>query len=236
MGKIDIKGDVVDDMTAEWYSYWGIDSVSPKAVQLAIENDEDDKITLDIASNGGDVFAASEIYTLLRASGKQITANVQGLAASAASVIAMAGDTVRISPTAQIMIHKASNGNIGNADSMRKNADTLDSIDSSIVNAYVLKTGMKDTDVLKLMQDETWMNAQTAVDKGFADEIMFVNEDDPVFTNSLHTMPSKEKLNQFFNMRLKEKQAAIDKLENKPNSQPSNSLREQKLAILLDKN
>jgi len=222
MGKIDIKGDVVDDMTAEWYSYWGIDSVSPKAVQLAIENDEDDKITLDIASNGGDVFAASEIYTLLRASGKQITANVQGLAASAASVIAMAGDTVRISPTAQIMIHKASNGNIGNADSMRKNADTLDSIDSSIVNAYVLKTGMKDTDVLKLMQDETWMNAQTAVDKGFADEIMFFenNEEDIMVTNATHQLPSK---------------SAIAKFKNMIATPKTNTLREQKLAILLEK-
>lgn len=222
MGKIDIKGDVVDDMTAEWYSYWGIDSVSPKAVQLAIENDEDDKITLDIASSGGDVFAASEIYTLLRASGKQITANVQGLAASAASVIAMAGDTVRISPTAQIMIHKASNGNIGNADSMRKNADTLDSIDSSIVNAYVLKTGMKDTDVLKLMQDETWMNAQTAVDKGFADEIMFFDNDEEeiMVTNAVHQLPSK---------------SAITKFKNMIATPKTNTLREQKLAILLEK-
>lgn len=236
MGKIDIKGDIASNDLVAFYDFFGMTCTYPKMVQDAIENDEDEEITLNIASNGGDVFAASEIYTLLRASGKQITANIQGLAASAASVIAMAGDTVRISPTAQIMIHKALNGNVGNADSMRKNADTLDSIDSSIVNAYVLKTGMEDTDVLKLMQDETWMNAQTAVDKGFADEIMFVNEDDPVFTNSLHTMPSKEKLNQFFNMRLKEKQAAIDKLEHKPNSQPSNSLREQKLAILLEKN
>lgn len=224
MGKIDIKGDVVDNMTGSFFDYWGMDSVYPKKIQQAIENDSDDEITLDVASDGGDVFAASEIYTMLKASGKHITVNIQGLAASAASVISMAGDTVRISPTAQMMIHKASNGFWGNADDMRSNADTLDSIDSSIVNAYALKTGHKDTDILQLMQNTTWMNAQTAVDKGFADEIMFVDENQPVFTNSLHSLPSKKALNKFLNM-----------VNNKQTSQPKQSVREQKLAILLGK-
>lgn len=224
MGKIDIKGDVVDNMTGSFFDYWGMDSVYPKKIQQAIENDGDDEITLDVASDGGDVFAASEIYTMLKASGKHITVNIQGLAASAASVISMAGDTVRISPTAQMMIHKASNGLWGNADDMRSNADTLDSIDSSIVNAYALKTGHKDTDILQLMQNTTWMNAQTAVEKGFADEIMFVDENQPVFTNSLHNLPSKKALNKFLNM-----------VNNKQPSQPKQSVREQKLAILLGK-
>ena len=108
MGKIDIKGDIVSDDAGAFYEYFGMSSTYPKLVQDAIANDEDEEITLNIASNGGDVFAASEIYTMLKASGKRIVVNVQGLAASAASVISMAGDTVRISPTAHIMIHKAS--------------------------------------------------------------------------------------------------------------------------------
>ena len=162
----------------------------------------------------------------------------------------MAGDTVRISPTAQLMIHKASNDACGNADTMRKNADVLDSIDASIVNAYVLKTGMKESDLIHLMSNETWMNAQTAVDKGFADEIMFVDENKPLITNSLHVLPSREALNKFYNMQFKEKNAEANKAledeiekrivsaktitQTQP-SQPVNSVRERKLAILLDK-
>ncbi len=240
MGKIDIKGDVVSNDYGSFFDFWGIDSVYPKKVQQALAEDDDDEITLEVASNGGDVFAASEIYTMLKASGKHITVNIQGLAASAASVISMAGDTVRISPTAQLMIHKAANDNSGNADSMRKNAEVLESIDSSIVNAYVLKTGLKDTEVLQLMQNETWMNAQTAVSKGFADEIMFVDDNEPLYTNSIHQLPTREALNKFFNMQFKGNQNKLDNLESfeirveKP-SQPTNSLKERKLAILLGK-
>ena len=153
MGKIDIKGDIVSNEYGAFYDFWGMNSVYPKKIQQALEADTDEEITLDVASNGGSVFAASEIYTMLKASGKHIVVNIQGLAASAASVISMAGDTVRISPTAQLMIHKASNDACGSADSMRKNADVLDSIDTSIVNAYVLKTGMKESDLIQLMSN-----------------------------------------------------------------------------------
>lgn len=250
MGKIDIKGDIVSNEYGTFYDFWGMDSVYPKKIQQALEADTDEEITLDVASNGGSVFAASEIYTMLKASGKHVVVNIQGLAASAASVISMAGDTVRISPTAQLMIHKASNDACGNADSMRKNADVLDSIDTSIVNAYVLKTGMKESDLIHLMSNETWMNAQTAVDKGFADEIMFVDENKPLITNSLHVLPSREALNKFYNMQFKEKNAEAkkaleDEIEKRivntktitqtQQSQPVNSVRERKLAILFDK-
>lgn len=222
MGTIDIKGDVVDNLYGTFFDYWGIDSVYPKKVKEAIDNDEDGELVLDIASNGGDVFAASEIYTMLKASGKKVTVRVQGLAASAASVIAMAGDVVKMSPTAQIMIHKSSSGLVGNADDMRHNAETLDSVDSAIVNAYKLKTGRDEADILQLMQNETWMNAQKAVDMGFADEMMFVNEDEDIITNSMHSLPSKTALNTFLNMLAKDKAT-------------TNNLKAQKLAILQEK-
>ena len=157
----------------------------------------------------------------------------------------MRGDLVGIGRAGQLMIHKASNDACGNADRMRENADVLDSIDTSIVNAYVLKTGMKESDLIHLMSNETWMNAQTAVDKGFADEIMFVDADKPLITNSLRVLPSREALNKFYNMQLKEQnKAPEDKNKNrltgeslikKQPSQPVNSVRERKLAILLDK-
>ncbi|MCE2160255.1 Clp protease ClpP [Streptococcus thermophilus] len=221
MGKIDIKGDIASDDLVAFYDFFGMKCTYPKMVQDAIENDKDEEITLNIASNGGDVFAASEIYTMLKASGKRIVVNVQGLAASAASVISMAGDTVRISPTAQIMIHKASTGIRGNSDDLEHQSAVLSSIDESIALAYEMKTGLKQTELLDLMAKETWLNAKTAVDKGFADEIMFSDtEEEVMVTNAVHQLPSKSAINKFKNMIAKPK---------------TNSLREQKLAILLEK-
>lgn len=222
MGKIDIKGYIVSNDDREFYDYYGMTCTYPKMVQDAITNDEDEEITLNIASNGGDVFAASEIYTMLRDSGKRIVVNIQGLAASAASVISMAGNTVRISPTAHIMIHKASSGFVGNSDDMEHQSVVLNSIDESIALAYEMKTGLKQPELLDLMAKETWLNAKTAVDKGFADQIMFFDDDEEqiMVTNAVHQMPSKSAINKFKNMIAKPK---------------TNSLREQKLAILLEK-
>lgn len=229
MGKIDIKGDIVSNDVGEFYEWFGMSSTYPQKIQQAILNDEDNEIVLDVASNGGDVFAASEIYTMLRDSQKNIVVNIQGLAASAASVIAMAGDTVRMSPTSQLMIHKASVSTVGNSDDLEHESEVLNGIDESIAMAYELKTGMKQSDILQLMSNETWMNAKVAVDKGFADEIMFNESDDePIFENAIHALPSKAAINKFKNLIAKEKL-------NKQSSQLTNSVREQKLAILLDK-
>ena len=225
MTKIDIKGDIVDNDTGEFFDYFGMSSVYPRKVQRAIENDEDEEIILDVASNGGDVFSASEIYTMLKSSGKNIVVNIQGLAASAASVISMAGNTVNISPTAQLMIHKVSVIGAGNADDFEHEAKVLNGIDESIASAYELKTGMKQEDLLQMMANETWLNAKEAVDKGFADNIMFSNEE-IVVTNSINHIPSKQAINKFKNLIAKEQ------LKNEKDSQPKISLREQKLAIL----
>ncbi|WP_249629092.1 head maturation protease, ClpP-related [Streptococcus uberis] len=228
MTKIDIKGDIVDNDTGEFFDYFGMSSVYPKKVQQAIENDEDEEIILDVASNGGDVFSASEIYTMLKSSGKNIVVNIQGLAASAASVISMAGNTVNISPTAQLMIHKASVIGAGNADDFEHEAKVLNGIDESIASAYELKTGMKQEDLLQMMASETWLNAKEAVDKGFADNIMFSNDENEeiVITNSINHIPSKQAINKFKNLIAKEQ------LKNEKDSQPKISLRDQKLAIL----
>ncbi len=228
MGKIDIKGDIVSNDVGEFYEWFGMSSTYPQKIQQAILNDEDNEIVLDVASNGGDVFAASEIYTMLRDSQKNIVVNIQGLAASAASVIAMAGNTVRMSPTSQLMIHKASVSTVGNSYDLEHESEVLNGIDESIAMAYELKTGMKQTDILQLMSNETWMNAKVAVDKGFADEIMFNESDDePIFENAIHALPSKAAINKFKNLIAKEKL-------NKQSSQSTNSVRERKLAILLD--
>ena len=227
---IEIKNSIVSDVVGTLYDKMGVsDYTSPKKVKAqlkdcAFSND----LIVNVSSGGGDVFAASEIYTMLRDSGKKVTVNIQGLAASAASVISMAGDTVRISPTAQIMIHKASNGIQGNADGMSHNANVLDGIDKSIAAAYVAKTGMKESDLIQMMSNETWLTAKDAVDKGFADEIMFNDEsNNQNYQNSTFgTVITDAVATQFLN--------SIQQTEKQP-SQPVNSVRERKLAILLDK-
>lgn len=224
---INIKGDVVNDETAAFYSFFDIPAISPNQVSSILNNDDDD-VTVDIASDGGDVFAASEIYTLLKKYSGKVTVNIEGLAASAASVIAMAGDQINISPTAQIMIHKAWGTIDGNSDDFAHQATVLSGIDESIAAAYEAKTGMKQTDLLNLMSQETWLTAQEAVDKGFADEIMFVDQKEPQVVNSISHIPSKKAVNKLFNLisriNYQEKQ-----------SQPSGNLKERKLAILLGK-
>lgn len=198
---------------------------------------ETDDVEVDIASNGGDVFAASEIYTMLKGYQGNVTVNIQGLAASAASVIAMAGDKVSISPTAQIMIHKAWSGVQGNTDDLAHQSAVLDGIDKSIVAAYSDKTGMDSSDVLQLMSNETWMTAQDAVDKGFADEIMFVDDKQPQFTNSVSDIPTKEAVNKFMNLLATAKSKSKPQQTEQPKkSQPANALLQSKLAILMGKN
>lgn len=232
-----IKGNVVDDETAAFYQFFGMPAVSPAGVSNVLDSaGPNDDVEVDIASNGGDVFAASEIYTMLKNYQGNVTVNVQGLAASAASVIAMAGDKVSISPTAQIMIHKAWSGVQGNADDLSHESNVLDSIDQSIVAAYVAKTGMAADDVLQLMANETWMTAQDAVDKGFADEIMFVDDKQPQFTNSVSEIPSKAAINKFMNLISKSQPKPTQQPTQPKESQPANALMQSKLAILMGKN
>ncbi|WP_282803949.1 head maturation protease, ClpP-related [Secundilactobacillus kimchicus] len=202
---IDIKGDIIDNETALMYDYFGLPNVSPGAVDKILNDDTDDpnesgEVIVNVASNGGDVFAASEIYTALKNYRGAVTVNVQGLAASAASVIAMAGDKVNVSPTAQIMIHKAWSELQGNADGLAHQSEVLDGIDNSIANAYVAKTGKSKDEVLRLMSNETWLTAQDAVDQGFADEIMFVDNKQLQAVNATGNIISHEAVNKFLNL------------------------------------
>ena len=204
MIKIPIKGDIIDNDTAEFYDFWGMNNYcSPNQVESALQNANHQPVTVEIASNGGDVFAGSEIYSLLKGYDNDVMVNIVGLAASAASVIAMAGDTVKIAPTAQIMIHKAWTDSQGNADDLEHQANVLGTIDQSIASAYEKKTGMNQDELLQMMSNETWLTAKDAVDKGFADEIMFEDEQTPVFNSTEKPVVSKATLNKFRNMQMK---------------------------------
>lgn len=170
---IEIKGVIVSDDEKWIYDWFGIAAVSPADVTNALLDADGDDVDVIINSGGGSVFAGSEIYTALKDYKGQVLVKVVGVAASAASVIAMAGDLVAISPTAQIMIHNAWSRAVGDYRDMQHTSDWLKNINSSIANAYRLKTGLSDSELKNMMDQETWLNAQQALEKGFVDEIMF---------------------------------------------------------------
>lgn len=134
-------------------------------------------------SGGGDVFAGSEIYSALRAyslNGGGVTVNIVGLAASAASVIAMAGDVVRITPVGQIMIHNAYiQGASGDYRDMNHMSGVLKNVNLTLANAYRLKTGKSEGELLSMLDDETWLTPEQALRHGFVDEILFDDQAQP---------------------------------------------------------
>ena len=152
-------------------SFWG-DEVTPQAFRDELEAEEGD-VTVWICSPGGNVFAAAEIYTMLCDHKGKITVKIDSIAASAASVVAMAGDRVLMSPVAMLMIHDPMTIAMGNAADMEKAIATLNEVKASIINAYQRKTGLSRNKISQLMENETWMNAKKAVELGFADEILF---------------------------------------------------------------
>ena len=129
-------------------------------------------ITVWINSPGGDCIAASQIYTMLMDYKGDVTVKIDGIAASAASVIAMAGTEVLMSPTSLIMIHNPATIAMGDHDDMKKAIAMLDEVKESIINAYEIKTGLTRDRLSKLMDAETWMNANKAVELGFADGVL----------------------------------------------------------------
>ncbi|WP_201793863.1 head maturation protease, ClpP-related [Escherichia coli] len=163
------------------YDWLDWDCTAPKNVVLP-ETGED--IEVHINSGGGDVYAGSEIYTALRSYSGKVVVKIVGIAASAASVIAMAGDVIEISPTAQIMIHNVSSRVDGDHNTLLHEAGVLEGFNKSIANAYVDKTGKTLDDLLDLMNKTTWFDAESAVNQGFADRIMFAGEIAPTFAAS----------------------------------------------------
>ena len=135
-----------------------------------------ENITLRINSIGGDVFQAQAMYSYLKSHPANITVKVDGLAASAASVIAMAGKTVEISPTGYLMIHNPSMMAWGDSAEMQRAKNMLDEVKEGIINAYEVRTGLSRQQLSDMMDAETWLSAKKAVELGFADKIMFEDE------------------------------------------------------------
>ena len=134
--------------------------------------DDDGDVVIYLNSPGGDGMAASEIYTMLMDYRGSVTIKIDGIAASAASVIAMAGTSVLMAPTSLMMIHNPMTAAFGSKDEMEKAIEMLEEVKESIINAYELRTGLSRARISHLMDSETWMNAKRAIELGFADGML----------------------------------------------------------------
>ena len=208
MKTINLKGEIVSNDLAKTYRYYGYNCTCPNDFSDLAESEDD--LELVINSRGGSVLEASEIFTAIKDYKGNITAKIVGFAGSCASWIAMAADKVKISPMGFIMIHNSSTFAIGDNRDMDTASNMLKTIDASIRNTYKEKTGLSDDELTDLMDKESWFNATTALEKNFADEIMF--EEEAVVTNSFFNdleIPSKEILN-IINIKKEEKKERGD--------------------------
>ena len=180
MAKIKLTGAIVDNDTAEVYQWFGFDAISAKAVDRAIKAlEEGENLEIDLNSPGGYCSVGAEIYTMLRqasADSHMVTVNVVGEACSAATVLMCGADEVKASDVAMFMFHNASLAAKGKARDMRSATECLEQTDESIVNAYVAKTGKSREELHDLIDAETWMSAQRALEFGFVDGMMFEEE------------------------------------------------------------
>lgn len=170
--KVNIKGAIISSDDQWIYDLFEMESTSPKNVSESLEMANGADLEVIINSGGGSVHAGSEIYTMLKDYSGDVEIKIVGLCASAASVIAMAG-RVKMSPTAQMMIHNAMGRNQGDYRSMDAASEMLKVVNKTIANAYRLKSGMSEEELLSLMDNETWLTPQDALEKGLIDEIMF---------------------------------------------------------------
>ena len=167
-----LDGEISDE------TWWG-DEITPQMFRSELNAAEGD-IDLWINSPGGDCYAAAQIYNMLMEYKGNVNVKIDGIAASAASVVAMAGTIVEMSPVATIMIHNPMTVSIGDTHEMERTITFLAEIKESIINAYELKTGLSRTKISRLMDAETWMNAKKAVELGFADSVLYADVQRPV--------------------------------------------------------
>ena len=167
-----LDGEISDE------TWWG-DEVTPQMFRSELNAAEGD-IDLWINSPGGDCYAAAQIYNMLMEYKGNVNVKIDGIAASAASVVAMAGSTVEISPLGMLMIHNPMTVSIGDTHEMERTITFLSEIKESIINAYEIKTGLSRAKISRLMDAETWMNAKKAVELGFADSVLYADVQRPM--------------------------------------------------------
>jgi len=232
--KIDINGPIVSNDDAWIYEWFEMDATWPRKVIQELDNANGEDVIISINSPGGYVWDGSEIYTALKNYPGYTETQIVGLAASAASFIATAANKVRIAPTAQIMIHNASTVGYGDHRDMTKAAERLRVTDKTIVNAYMLKTGKSEEELLNMMAEETWLGPQEALEKGFVDEIMFTDNSIKFAASASvegAAMIPQKVIDGIRNKLMNEKNQGEKQL---PENTPSNFVTEEKLQQMLN--
>ena len=169
--KISIRGPIVSSNQHRLYQFYGMEATSPRSVADALAKGNGEQAEVEINSGGGEIFAASEIYTALRSYAGGVIVRIVGLAASAASIIAMAGES-EMTPTGMMMIHNVQSSADGDYRQMEHTAGVLRDANHAIVSAYVAKTGRPEAEIAAMMDAETWITAERAVELGLVDRVM----------------------------------------------------------------
>ena len=206
--RLDVKGNIIGSGDGWIYDWLGIEYTTPKKVNEALREANGEDIDVYINSPGGDVFAGSEIYTALREYAGKVRIKIVGIAASAASVVAQAGES-EISPTGMFMIHNVQTTTSGDYNDMFHSGETLLSANQGIINAYLEKTGMSQERLQELMDQETYMSAQQAVEMGFVDKVMF-QDISPVLVNASSGMLPAETMKKLRNLIKNQEPEATD--------------------------
>lgn len=186
MRTVTVNGDIICNDLKWVYNWLEYESCCPADIRKAAAEltDENEELRVIINSPGGDVQAGQEIYSILKDVKNHVTIEVQSMAASAASMIAMAGDTVKMSPVALLMIHNASTCTSGDYRDMQHTADVLQTVNTAIMQAYIAKTGKTEDELRDMMDRETWLTANQCLKNGFADEII-KGEKQSIITNAM---------------------------------------------------
>lgn len=170
-----------DDSTINMYSqigedWWTGEGITAKLVSAVLRRNKGKEITVNINSPGGDFFEGNAIYNLLREHDGNVIVRVVGLAGSAASLIAMAGDEIKVAESGFLMIHNSWTIAVGNKEDMRDVADMLGQFDDSMVGVYTKKTGKREKEIISMMEAETFISGKDAVEMGFADALLDADE------------------------------------------------------------
>ena len=209
---ISIKGVLIPNSYKRYYDFFGEDSCCPADVQKVLDEAQPgDEIEVHINSPGGVIDVGAEIYTLLRSRRDDVVIYITGEACSAASVVAMAA-TCKMSPTALMMVHCVSTNQQGNHGDMERAAETLRTADKALSTAYTAKSGMTEKEALEMMERETWLTAEKALELGLIDEIMFQEPDvdGTMVAGPLFVLPSAEQMERV-NLLMQEKEETVDK-------------------------
>lgn len=200
MYTLDLKGDVVDDELAQMYDAFDMNCIYPQEVTDFLQSANNQPVTINLNSYGGDVFAADDIYSQLQAYTGEVTVVIGGIAASAGSIIAMGSDKLLMSAPSILMIHRCTGDTSGNVNDLQKSIEVQQTIDKSIATVYSQKTGKTIDECLDLMNKETWLTADMALDMKLIDGITQPAKKAVAISNSLTSLPNPKKVAKFVNM------------------------------------